>query len=56
MSMYHARERSQSKKSTASSNCACVSAKVVFRSPPNPNEGKNQSHLQRVSSRKRKPP
>ena len=36
ISIYQARERSQSKKSIASSNCFCVLAKVLFRSPPNP--------------------
>ena len=50
MSMYQARERSQSKKSIASSNCFWVLAKVLFRSPPNPYVGSHQSHLQRVSS------
>ena len=56
MSMYHALLRSQSKKSTALSNSACVEANVVFRSPPKLAIGNHQSHLQRVSRWKVNPP
>ena len=56
MSMYHARLLSQSKKSTASSNSLWVDAAQVLRSPPKCAASNHQSHLQRVSSVKWKPP